>query len=246
MSVASVAGIDAPLVCLLKKAENCDMQFLIGVRSLWMAGIEKIRPVDQKKRLLAIQIGTICLAALMLLSTPAWEDETATLEIVEDAIEVLGTFLLLFCIFGRLWSILYIGERKNAELVTVGPYSITRNPLYFFSTIGAIGIGLMFGSLVLAAISGVLVYRILKATALKEAAFLRVTFGQDYDGYAGVTPLFWPNPSHYQDRSDGNFSQRALKRTFIDGLYFLAIFPAVELVEYLREAAILPTIFKLY
>jgi protein-S-isoprenylcysteine O-methyltransferase Ste14 len=211
-----------------------------------MAGLEKIGPVNQKRRLLAIQVGAVCLAALILLSASAWEEETGTLEIVEDTIEVLGVFLLLFCIFGRLWSILYIGGRKNAELVTVGPYSITRNPLYFFSAIGAIGIGLMFGSLVLAATSGAFIYSILMTTALKEAAFLRTAFGQDYDEYASRTPLLWPNPSRYRDHSNGNFSQRALKRTFLDGLYFLAIFPAVELVEYLHDAAILPILLKLY
>lgn len=203
---------------------------------------KRIQPVSQKRRLLAIQMGATCLAAVMLLSVPAWEDEIVSLE----AIEMIGTFMLLFCMFGRLWSILYVGDRKNVELVTSGPYSVTRNPLYFFSTMGAAGIGLMFGSLTLAGLSGALIYLILRETALKEAVFLRDAFGHDYAEYAGRTPLFWPNPFRYRDSSDGRFSARVLKRTFVDGLYFLAIFPAVEVSEYLRDMGMLPTVFRLY
>jgi protein-S-isoprenylcysteine O-methyltransferase Ste14 len=82
---------------------------------------------------------------LVLLSYPAWVDDSIMFEILELG----GITLLLVCTFGRLWSILYSGSKKNVELVTRGPYSISRNPLYLFSSIGAFGIGLMFASLTL-------------------------------------------------------------------------------------------------
>ena len=41
---------------------------------------------------------------------------------------------------------LYVGGRKNAELVTTGPYSMMRNPLYFFSLLGVAGVGAQTGS----------------------------------------------------------------------------------------------------
>jgi len=43
---------------------------------------------------------------------------------------------------GRLWCSLYIGGRKTHELVSAGPYGWCRNPLYLFSLIGALGVGL--------------------------------------------------------------------------------------------------------
>jgi protein-S-isoprenylcysteine O-methyltransferase Ste14 len=36
----------------------------------------------------------------------------------------------------RLWCSLYISGYKNSQLITSGPYSLCRNPLYFFSFVG--------------------------------------------------------------------------------------------------------------
>ena len=41
--------------------------------------------------------------------------------------------MILICILGRTWATLYIGGQKQRELVTKGPYSVVRNPLYLFT-----------------------------------------------------------------------------------------------------------------
>src|SRR5438874_6144411 len=58
--------------------------------------------------------------------------------------EVVSFLILLTAAFGRIWSAAYISGRKNHELVVDGPYSLTRNPLYFFSFLGYLGAGLAF------------------------------------------------------------------------------------------------------
>lgn len=71
---------------------------------------------------------------------------------LHEAVERSGVFLILIGILGRTWCSMYISGRKLVSLVTLGPYSISRNPLYVFSSIAAFGVAAQFGSIVFAAI----------------------------------------------------------------------------------------------
>lgn len=53
---------------------------------------------------------------------------------------LLGLLLVGVATVGRLWCSLYISGHENSELITTGPYSLSRNPLYFFSLPGFAGI----------------------------------------------------------------------------------------------------------
>lgn len=196
-------------------------------------------PVNQRMRIRVLQAGGALLAALMLVVHPAIGNEA------HEAIEMTGVGLVLACIAGRMWSILYIGSRKNRDLVTVGPYSMMRNPLYFFSTVGAAGVGLMLGSFVMAGAMALGAALSLGLTARGEAEYLRSQFGKAYDDYARVTPMFWPKFSLYREPAEASFSPRTLRRTFIDGLLFLAVFPVIELVEHAQKAGHLPVLLHL-
>ncbi|BCG69801.1 sodium:proton antiporter [Mesorhizobium sp. 113-1-2] len=206
-----------------------------------------LKPVSkafvQRKRLIFVRAAAVLAVVLLLLTKPALAEGSNG----HETLEFLGFCLVLACVAGRLWSILYVGGKKNEELVSTGPFSISQNPLYFFSTIGAVGIGLLYGSLVAAAVLGVASFLIFRVTARKEAEYLLGKFGPAYTAYTRATPRFWPNPLLYRDNDELQFSTRALKRTFYDGLYFLAIFPAIELVEYFRHTGLLfPAFITLY
>ena len=86
----------------------------------------------------------------------------------------------------------------------------------------------------------------LGVTAGKEATYLETLFGDEYREYARRTPMFWPRTSLYREPVDEVvFSPAALRRTFLDGLVFIAVLPAIELIEHLRDAGYLPILFKL-
>ena len=166
------------------------------------------QPFNQRKRLLVVQGLSIAAIGSLLFSRPGW-DEASTLH---ELIEMTGFVLILVCIFGRLWSILYVGGRKNTELAVNGPYSITRNPLYLFSMIGAFGIGLMFGSIIVAVVLGVCTYAVFGMTARKEEAFLLRKFGPKYEAYAARTPRFWPKLWLYQRRASAHVLHESAKK----------------------------------
>ncbi|MFA6156707.1 isoprenylcysteine carboxylmethyltransferase family protein [Mesorhizobium sp.] len=198
---------------------------------------------DQRKRLVFVRVAAVLAVLLLFVTKPALSEGSQG----HEMLEFLGFCLVLACVAGRLWSILYVGGKKNEELVSSGPFSITQNPLYFFSTLGALGVGLLYGSVLAALALALASFVIFRVTARKEAEFLLGKFGPAYLAYARRTPRFWPNPLLYRDDDHLELSTRALKRTFFDGLYFLALFPAIELIEYVRgTGALSMTLFTLY
>jgi hypothetical protein len=152
---------------------------------------------------------------------------------------------ILIGIGGRLWSTLYIGGRKMAEVVDTGPYSVMRNPLYFFSTVAAAGVGAQLGSLILMVVFAALCWAAFSIVIRREEAFLSARMGKPYQDYLERVPRFFPNPRLYRDEAEVSFQPRLLKRTLIDGLAFFASVPLFETLETLQEQGIIPVLFHL-
>lgn len=151
-----------------------------------------------------------------------------------EVIEAFGLLLLLTGVLGRFWSILYVGGAKNRMVVQDGPYSVTRNPLYFFSTVAATGIGLMFGAVSLGLLIGATDGVILWNTARKEAAFLSQGFGVDYDACAARMPFFLPYPKLFRIGGTVQVGTATLRRNMFDTVVFLCFILIVELVDQLK------------
>ena len=198
-----------------------------------------IAPFDQRIRIGALRLGALLLVPLLVLTRPYFPEEGLLVE----AMELAGVVLILACVLGRFWAILYVGRHKNKEVVTDGPYSMTRNPLYFFSTLGALGFGLMFGKLSLALLLAGAVFAILYATARREEAFLRAEFGPAYAAYAARVPMFLPDPRLFRTEATVLASTRAIGRSLLDAFVFLAAFPLAELAEALHARLDLPPVF---
>lgn len=170
----------------------------------------------------------------------------STEDTLHEHIEAFGIGAILAAILGRTWCTLYIGGRKNAEIVKGGPYSVTRNPLYVFSTIGAAGIGAMTGSITVAIVFAVLCYAAFHAVILVEEAYLEENFGDSYRQYMREVPRFFPNPRLFRESEMLTVRPQLLYRTFIDGLFFLAAYPFFEAIEYLQESGAVPVLLRLY
>ncbi len=164
---------------------------------------------------------------------------------MHEMVEWAGIVLIVICILGRTWASLYIGGRKIDELVTTGPYSATRNPLYFFSFLGAAGAGAQAGSIVLALICGVLAYVVFYIVVLQEEKLLLQRYGEPYRAFMAKVPRFLPNPSLWKDEPTLTIRPPRVLMTFADALVFLLAVPAAEGFEYLQEIGAIPVLLLL-
>ncbi len=164
---------------------------------------------------------------------------------LHEAIEFFGLALIVLCICGRMICTLYIGGRKIEALVTDGPYSAVRNPLYSLSIVGAVGVGAQLGSITLAIITGVVVYLVFLFVILKEEQVLLSRFGVTYEAYLTRVPRLWPKFSLWRDIEKVEVNPRLVRVTALDASIFLLSIPIAEGFEYLHDTGFLPTLITL-
>ncbi|MEW9806306.1 methyltransferase family protein [Mesorhizobium marinum] len=164
--------------------------------------------------------------------------------VVHEAIEMSGIVLIVIGIAGRLWSTLYIGGRKAAAVVTDGPYSITRNPLYVFSSVAAMGVGAQMGSITVAIGFGLACAAAFHVVILREERFLTTKLGAEYTDYIATVPRFLPNPALYREGDATGFKPQLLLTTLIDGLVFLVAMPLFEIIDAAQLSGTLPVLFR--
>jgi protein-S-isoprenylcysteine O-methyltransferase Ste14 len=188
-------------------------------------------PQRQRQRKMTLRVLAVLGVVVMTALAASWPVDGS----MDAAIESTGMVLVLVCIAGRTWCSFYIGGHKIQELVTSGPYSVTRNPLYVFSTIGALGVGAMFGAIVFAVVAGVAVYAVFAALIRREEPVLATVHGEAFRAYCARVPRFWPRLSAWQDRDTLTIRMSAVYSTFFDSLFFLAAYPLAEGIEWLQE-----------
>lgn len=152
----------------------------------------------------------------------------------------LGYAMVIFGAFGRVYCSAFIGGRKNDEVVRIGPFSVVRNPLYVFSFIAMVGIGLQSGMLLVTAIliaAFVLYYPLVVA---KEEAFLVHKFGEQYIKYKQEVPRWIPNLRLWNEPEQVNAKPEFIRKTALDAAIFFLPLPSFSLISSLQTDAILP------
>jgi len=195
----------------------------------------------QQLRRLVLAVMVVAMVAALLFGQSVFPPDTP----IHETIEMIGVLLIFLGVVGRLWSTLYIGGRKSAEVVSGGPYSITRNPLYLFSSVAAAGVGAQMGSVVAAAGFGALCAIAFHIVILREEKFLKTAMGESYRAYLAKVPRFFPKLSLYQEGDTGSFKPRLLLNTLLDGLVFLVAMPVFEAIDTAQMSGVLPVLFRL-
>lgn len=158
-------------------------------------------------------------------------------------LETAGTVAVFLAIAGRAWSLLYIGGRKNAELVTDGPYSTTRNPLYLFSLIGIVGVSAQAGSLVMSITITVVAYLAFAMAMRGEEAYLARRYGERFERYRRATPRLLPKLSLWREADRTLLRSSLAVRSLRDGLVFVGAWLVVGLLPNAQSAHLLPVLW---
>jgi protein-S-isoprenylcysteine O-methyltransferase Ste14 len=160
--------------------------------------------------------------------------------LIGNLLPMAGLVLIGIAMVGRLWCSLYIGGRKNNELVTEGPYSMTRNPLYFFSLLGFVGIAFCTRSISFSVCVVAFFVLVYPSVIASEEAFLRGRFGAPFEAYCNRTPRFFPSVARYRASEMCEVSIRQFWRTARDVIWFVWLAGFVALIEVLRPMLVQP------
>lgn len=205
------------------------------------ARLKRLSRVQRLRRVMLVLSGLI-IAGVSLFTDSAWR----SVALVHDLIQAAGLVLILTGALGRIWSSLYLNGRKNTELMTHGPYSLTRNPLYVFSILGVTGMGLLSGSILTGVISGGLIYLVFNWVIAQEEDTLEMIFGQPYRNYKQYVPRLGITLRHWNNPENLEISMKALGRTVREALCFLLAGPFFILLNYLHKDGILPVVGHLF
>lgn len=174
------------------------------------------------------------LAALVFLVVALFNDPPYAMEWKKECLEYIGFTLLILATLGRVWSSAYLGGRKTKELCTIGPFSVSRNPLYFFSLLGAMGVAMLSESVVITG-AVLVIYLIYYHFVIRhEERRLLDTFGAAFDAYRRRVPRLFPNPFLFGDEESITLYTKPFRRTIIDTSLFLWVFVVLEFFEVLE------------
>ena len=179
----------------------------------------------------------------LVFSTSQWEDRS---RLVPIALFSLGMFLVAIGSLGRMWCSVYIAGYKGQTLITQGPYSLCRNPLYFFSTFGALGVGFCTETITFPLVLLLVMILYYPLVVRKEERRLRQSFGRDFDEYAKRVPAYFPNLSLLSEPETYTMKPLAYRRHMFSALWFVWIAGLLELAEGLKEMGWIPTLWSFY
>ena len=197
----------------------------------------------QKWRIRLSVFAGVVFFAFASITNSRWEQDAPA---ITSLLFFLGILLVGVASLGRLWCSVYIAGHKTSRLVTEGPYSLSRNPLYFFSLVGFVGVGFVSEMLlfpVILLLAFVAYYPIIIRAEEKR---LRDVHGEQFEEYAASTPRFFPALRKPSEPETYDVNPRVFRRHLVDALAFVWCTGMLEILEEMRELGWIQILFKSY
>lgn len=160
-------------------------------------------------------------------------------------LDTVAPLLVAAACLGRIWCSVFIAGRKDATVVAEGPYAMCRHPLYTLSFAGGLGLALATHSIVLVALTLIVLATLFQLAATSEERFLRSRHGEAYACYAAATPRWWPRWSAWSIPDQLTVTPPVLWKAFVDAGAFFLLYVLLETARAARLAGWLPTLVTL-
>lgn len=147
-------------------------------------------------------------------------------------IDIIGFGLVVTGAVGRIYTTAFLGGHKNKNLITEGPFSKVRNPLYVFSIIGVAGIAFLTARPLIIIIAPALTIWIYHYLVKREEGFLLNEFGEPYQNYLNNVPRFIPNLSLKGSAETITTNPKLLYTAVLDSIWWFVAIPFFMILEH--------------
>lgn len=194
-----------------------------------------------KRRLWYTRVLFVLVAPLVFLTHHHYQDGS----LVEIVLESTGVVLLILAMGGRIWASVHLAGKKEKELIVTGPFARTRNPLYFFSLIGFVGAGLVFGSVLLALLFAGVFFLFHWPTIRREEGRLEALFGEEYRAYRARVPRFFPTLQRLSPRRTITLDAPEFVRMLRDALAIPLVIIVADVLDWAQASGLAPVLLEL-
>jgi protein-S-isoprenylcysteine O-methyltransferase Ste14 len=184
----------------------------------------------------------VVLVALLAVADTRWVDAAAA----QALLFPLGVLLVGASVVGRIWCVAYHAGYKNVTILDVGPYSLSRNPMYFCNFLGALGAVLTTVTLSIPLLYVAVFAAYSRRVIRREERQLEVLHPEAFAAYRARTPAFVPKWSLLREPERYALNARRFRRAMLHSLPPIALLAAVGMLHALHLAGILPVLVRLY
>lgn len=167
--------------------------------------------------------------------------------VISVSMLISGYYLVRLAISGRAWTCLYLAGYKKNQLVTTGPYALSRNPLYLYTFIGMLGIALVARSFILCFVVLAWFAVFYRLVIAKEERSLKDIHGASFESYCATTPRFIPRfADKIREREEYIANPLAYRNRLKDFTWLIWGLCFVSLFSFLHINHLLPELIQLY
>lgn len=143
---------------------------------------------------------------------------------------ISGMILMVLGSIGRIWASLFIEGHKTKKVITEGPYSFIRHPLYLFSLMIILSLFLAIKSVFIGLYLLTMFILFHIPTVLNEERVLTELHGGDYMQYKNRVSRFIPNIFIYKKVEKDTYLDIRLQRVqqvMIEAVLLIILYEAI-------------------